>query len=79
VSVEDIAARPRSRSQFVRFAARTGGPRGKSVAVLVFVRLPSRCVVEDLGGGPTSRSVVENLCRGPPVRTSDSETNWPRR
>jgi hypothetical protein len=81
--------RPRSRSQFVRFAARTGGPRGNSVAGLVRGRRPSSSVVEhpcrrpsstsvveNLCRGPPSCFVVENLCRGPPVRTSDSETNW---
>jgi hypothetical protein len=75
VGVEDIDARRRSRSQFVRFAMRTGGPRGKSVADLDFVRPPSSFVVDHLRRRPSSKSVVENLCRGPPVRTSDSETN----
>jgi hypothetical protein len=101
-SVENFDVRPRSRSQFVRFAVRTGAPRGKSAAVLVFVRHPSSSVVEHPCCGlpsrsvgehpcrrpsstsvvehpcrrPSSTSVVENLCRGPPVRTSDSETNW---
>jgi hypothetical protein len=77
--VENFDVRLRSRSQFVRFAARTGGPRWNSVAGLVFVRLPSRFVIDRLCRSlpsrsvvehpcrrPSSTSVVENLCRGPP-------------